>query len=94
MEIVLYIVGIIGVVFLYFHLKYYRPLRPKEEGTEYVSIENDGTVWELDDEQIAYLNETFHGADGGRPNIMLTYKKDLGDYGGGFIRRRRQRPLP
>lgn len=94
MKIVLYIflfiLNAIGIGILYFYLKYFRPLRPKEMGTEYVAVEADGTVRELTKDEEEYLNEEFDNADGARPNIKLTYKKDF-DWGHspGFITRRR-----
>lgn len=90
LSIVLFILTLIGVGFLYLYLKYFRPLRPKEEGTEYVAVEKDGTVRELTKDEEGYLKEEFHGADGARPNIKSTYKKDFEwGHSPGFIPRRR-----
>ncbi|MFK7772804.1 MAG: hypothetical protein AB8F94_11715 [Saprospiraceae bacterium] len=88
--LLLFILALIGVGFLYIYLKYLRPLRPKEVGTEYVSVEADGTVRELTKDEEDFLQEEFYGADSGRPNIKSNYKKDF-DWGHspGFISRRR-----
>ncbi len=57
---------------------------------EYVYVEQDGKVRELDKEEIEYLSETFHPNDGGRPYIKTKYE-DLTPDGKiwGFISRNR-----
>ena len=71
--IVLSIIGSIAILALYFYVRHFMPLRPKEQGFEYVYVEVDGTVRELDEEEREYLNTKFHGADGGRPYIKSRY---------------------
>jgi hypothetical protein len=48
-------------------------LETKEEKFEYVYIENDGTVRELDNEEIEYLQIKFKPSDGARPYIKRSY---------------------
>lgn len=62
------------VIFI-IYLKYFRPLRPKEEGFEFVYVENNGNVRELDNEEMEYLKEKFHPNDGGKPYIKTKYKE-------------------
>ncbi|MGY6647582.1 hypothetical protein [Wenyingzhuangia sp. IMCC45574] len=81
---------LIFIILLGIYLRYFIPLRPKESGFEYVYIEVDGTVRELDDEEKNYLNHDFSPADGARPYIKSRYKSLTPD--GkifGFIERRR-----
>ena len=42
--------------------------------TRYVYVEDNGRVRSLTANELAYLNETFHPADGGRPYIKSTYE--------------------
>lgn len=63
MYITLSIIGVIGIFVLYFYMRHFMPLRQKEDGFRYVYVEEDGTVRELDEEEIEYLNTEFHGAD-------------------------------
>ena len=79
---------IISIVWIY--ITFLFPLRPKEDGFEFVYIENDGTVRELDEEEQKYLSEKFDPNDGGRPYIKLRYRK-LTPEGkiSGFISRRK-----
>ncbi len=91
MKIILIVILIIVViVILTIYIKYLRPLRPKESGFEYVHIELNGTVRELDNEEIEYLNTEFSPADGARPYIKTSYE-DLTPDGKiwGYINRRR-----
>ena len=55
-------IGIIGIATLVIYLRYFVPLRPKESGFEYVHVELDGTVRELDEEEKEYLKTEFHPA--------------------------------
>ena len=81
------LISILIVVFI-IYFKYFRRLRPKENGFEFVYVENNGRVRELKDEEIEYLKEEFHPNDGGRPYIKTSYK-DLTPDGkiSGFIYR-------
>jgi hypothetical protein len=49
-------------------------LRRKEDCFEYVYIQNDGSVRELDYDEVEYLNTEFSPANGNRPYIKLSYK--------------------
>jgi len=91
MKTILIIILIIIVISIFIiYIKYFRPLRPKESGFEYVYVEQNGTVRELDKEEIEYLNEKFDPNDGARPYIKTSYK-DLTQDGKilGFIYRNR-----
>jgi len=63
-------------------------LKIEQEKFEFVYVENDGTVRELDKEEIDYLQTKFEPSDGARPYIKSSYdqltpdKKILG-----FLRR-------
>ena len=59
---------------LIIYFKYFRPLRPKENGFEFVYVENNGNIRELKNEEIEYLKEKFQPNDGGRPYIKTSYK--------------------
>jgi len=71
--ILLFSVLIILTLWIYF--KYFLPLRPKEDGFEYVYVENDGTIRELNKEEQKYLSEKFEPNDSGRPYIKSSYGK-------------------
>lgn len=88
--IILVIIIVILIFVIYMYLNYFRPLRPKEDGFEYVYVENNGLVRELDEAEIEYLKEEFHPNDGNRPYIKYNYsdKTPVGDLNG-FIARRR-----
>ena len=47
----------------------------KREKFEYVYVENDGTVRELDSEEIEYLQTEFEPTDGARPYIKSHYNQ-------------------
>lgn len=88
--IIVFIVGIVilGTGFIY--LRYFIPLRPKEDGFEYVYVNDDGTVRELYDHEIEYLKEEFHPTDGARPYIKSRYSSVAPDKRmSGFIQRNR-----
>ncbi len=89
MKIILLIIlmSILIVVFI-IYFKYYRRLRPKENGFEFVYVEKNGNVRELKNEEKEYLKEEFHPNDCGRPYIKTSYK-DLTPDGkiSGFIYR-------
>ena len=46
-------------------------MNPKKEEFEYVYVEKDGTVRELDNEEIEYLQTDFKLGDGARPYIKI-----------------------
>jgi hypothetical protein len=84
------IIGIVVFVGLYYYLKYFIPLRPVEQGFEYVYIEDDGSAREIDDEDIEYLKTKFEPTDGARPYIKSGYDELTPDNKiSGFILRRR-----
>ncbi|TSE07986.1 hypothetical protein [Aquimarina algiphila] len=94
MSILFIIIGVvIGVILLSIgivYLRYFIPLRPQENGFEYVYVNNDGTVRELYNDEIEYLNEKFHPADGARPYVKSRYKSLTPDTKmSGFIQRNR-----
>jgi hypothetical protein len=68
------LVSISFIVFI-IYFKYFRRLRPKENGFEFVYVENNGNVRELDNEEMKYLKEKFHPNDGGRPYIKTSYEE-------------------
>lgn len=63
----------LGVFIVYLYIRYFAPLRKRENGFPYVYVENEGTVRELDEEEQEYLNEKFHPNDGARPYIKSHY---------------------
>lgn len=90
------IISLIGLVIIFivgmrlYSYFAFPPLRPKEDGFEYVAVDYDGSVRELYPEEIEYLNQRFQGADGGRPYIKDKYEKRTPDGKiDGYIRRRR-----
>jgi hypothetical protein len=84
------------IVFSYFYLRYFIPLRKKEPGFEYVYVEDDGTVREVSEDDQNYLNTHFHPGDGARPYIKTQYKSrnGWGNISGFISRRRVPRRLP
>lgn len=50
-------------------------LEAKKEKFEFVYVENDGTVRELDDEEKDYLQTEFEPTDGNRPYIKSSYNQ-------------------
>ena len=50
-------------------------MKIKKEGFEYVYVENDGTVRELDIEEIGYLQTEFEPTDGARPYVKSSYEQ-------------------
>ena len=86
--ILIIIIIVIAISIIY--IKYFRPLRQKESGFEYVYVEQNGIVRELDKGEIEYLSEKFDPNDGARPYIKTSYK-DLTPDGKivGFIYRNR-----
>ncbi|WP_422091608.1 hypothetical protein [Tenacibaculum ovolyticum] len=78
MSILFITIGVVlGVIILgigIVYLRYFIPLRPQENGFEYVHVNDDGTVRELYNDEVEYLNEEFHPTDGARPYIKSRYK--------------------
>ncbi len=84
------IVGVIGLTVLVLYLRHFVPLRPKEDGFDYVHVELDGSVRELDEDEKEYLKIEFDAADGARPYIKSRYKSLTPDRKmWGYIPRRR-----
>ena len=65
---------ILIVIIFWICFKNFFPLRPKEDGFEFVYVEDDGSVRELDASEKGYLSEKFDPNDGGRPYIKFNYK--------------------
>lgn len=85
-----FIVGFVLIIGLYFWLPYFIPLRKREAGFGYVYVHDDGSVRELDEEEIAYLQTKFSPADGARPYVKDFYHQlTPGGKRSGFILRRR-----
>ena len=90
MTLLYIILGILVTSGLFIYLRYFIPLRPKEPGFEYVYVNENGTVSELDDEDVEYLKTEFSSADGARPYIKGRYKELTPDKKiSGFILRNR-----
>lgn len=88
--IILFIVLGIVIFRLILYMKYELPLRPKEDGFEFVHVELDGSVRELDEDEKKYLAEEFHPNDGARPYIKTSYKQLTPDNKiWGYIKRKR-----
>jgi hypothetical protein len=88
--ITLFVVLGIALLTLILYLKYEFPLRPKEDGFEFVHVELDGSVRELDETEQKYLQEEFLPNDGARPYIKTSYKQLTPDNKmWGFIKRKR-----
>ena len=90
MIIIYIIISIIITIGLTVYLRYFIPLRPKESGFEYVYINEDGTVSELEKEDVEYLKTEFSQTDGARPHIKSYFKQLTPDRKiSGFILRNR-----
>jgi len=50
-------------------------METKKEEFEYVYVENDGTIRELDHDEIEYLQSEFQPTDGARPYIKSSYEQ-------------------
>lgn len=86
----LYFILAAGLFAIRVYLRHFVPLRPQEEGFEYVHVEEDGSVRELDDREKEYLKADLHPADSGRPYIKSRYGQLTPDRKiWGFMRRRR-----
>ena len=63
-------------------------METSNKGFEFVYVENDGTVRELDNDEIEYLQTKFEPTDGARPYIKSNYDKLTPDNKiNGFIKR-------
>ena len=67
--------SVIVFLILLVYFFYFINLRPSTDEFEYVYVNKDGSVRELDIEEQNYLKEDFHGADGNRPYIKLRYNQ-------------------
>jgi len=85
-----WILVIIISLILFVYLYYFIPLRGKEQGFEYVSVNEDGSVWELTRSERGYLTEKFDPTDSGRPYIKTRVYGKYPSCGiSGFIPRNR-----
>ena len=57
------------------HLTHHRKLKSDKEKFEFIYVENDGTVRELDNDEIDYLQTEFEPTDGARPYIKSSYEQ-------------------
>ena len=88
--IILSILGVIAIAAFVVYIRHFVPLRPKESGYEYVYVEEDGTVSELNEEDVEYLKTEFSPTDGARPYIKSRYNELTPDEKiSGFIKRNR-----
>lgn len=87
-SIILFFVFITVFIITKFYFRHIYALRSKGKSFEFVYVENDGVVRELDEEERAYLSEKFYPTDGNRPYIKTRYRQ-LTPNGkiSGFIRR-------
>jgi len=89
-NIIICILILIAIVALFVYLRHFIPMRSKESGLEYVYVEEDGTVNELDENDVEYLKTAFLPGDGGRPYIKNRYNQLTPDKKiSGFILRNR-----
>jgi len=87
LALLILIVFIIGIII---YVNNYYPLRPKEIGFEFVYVNLDGSVRELDSDEQNYLTTDFLPNDGNRPYIKSNYNAKTPDGKlSGYIRRRR-----
>jgi hypothetical protein len=89
--IVIYIIGgliaTIALISLILKIVFDFPLRKSEPGFKYVLVDIDGSVRDLYNDEIEYINTEFIPSDSGRPNIKTSYNNITKvAY---FIRRRR-----
>jgi len=84
----LLVTAIAGGLLVY--LRLFVPLRKKEKGYEFVYVEPEGTVRELYQEEIQYLNASFNYSDRARPLIKKSYGEinTKGNISGFILRRR------
>jgi len=84
----LLITSLAGALIVYFKLIY--PLRKKEPGYDFVFVENDGTVRELNFAEVEFLERPFITDNPARPKIKRRYD-EKNENGGlaGFIKRTR-----
>jgi hypothetical protein len=82
--------GLLLTAGIFIYLRHFIPWRPEESGFEFVYVNEDGTVIELNDEDVEYLKTEFSPADGARPYIKSRYKQLTPDKKiSGFILRKR-----
>lgn len=81
MAIIIYVtLGIVGLlvlaVVMYLAWFYWqtRPRRPKEDGYQYIWVEEDGSAREVTADEREYLETKFLPDDSGRPYIKLRYE--------------------
>ena len=66
-----------------------RSRRPKEEGFQFVYVNEDGSVRELSQDEREYLTTEFHPNDGARPYIKFQFGSKTPDKKiSGYIQRR------
>jgi len=66
-----------------------RSRRPKEEGFQYVYVNEDGSVRQLSQDEREYLSTEFDPTDGNRPYIKFHFNSKTPDKSiSGFIERR------
>jgi len=88
--IIVYIIGVVLIFYVLFVLIINVPIRKNEVGFEFVYVEEDGSVRELSNDEMKYLETKFHPNDGARPYIKYRYKQLTPDNKiCGFIRRNR-----
>ncbi|MCE3225608.1 MAG: hypothetical protein K0S32_159 [Bacteroidetes bacterium] len=78
--------AIMGGIIVYSRLM---PRRKKEQGFEFVYIEKDGTVRELNGNEEDFLNQPFFPGDPNKPYIKRNYDDRLNGDISGFILRER-----
>ena len=74
MTLLYIIIGVILTVGFFFYLRDFVPLRPKEPGFEYVYVNEDGTVSELNDEDVGYLKTVSSPTDSEKTYIKSRYQ--------------------
>jgi hypothetical protein len=85
---VIYIFIAVWVVYIF--IRYFAPLRKREEGFPYVSVELDGSARELYEDEKEYLSTKFDPGDGARPYVKMRYGELTPDGRmQGYIHRRR-----
>ncbi len=87
-SIILFFILIVIFIIARFYFRHIYSLRSRGKGFEFVYVENDGVVRELDEAEQVYLSEKFYPTDGNRPYIKTRYKQLTPDGKiSGFIRR-------
>ncbi len=80
---------------LFVYFKLFAPSRKNEAGTEFVYVEEDGTVRELHQQEIDYLNAPFNYYDKARPLVKKSFheRNDQKKISGFILRRRVPRDI-